>query len=351
MSEELHFCLRQQAPIPLELSLSCRPGEIVVLAGASGSGKTTILRSLAGLYRPSYGQIRLGDKWLLNTAEQLCLPPQQRPVGMVFQDQALFPHLNARDNIALALLNEPRAQRRQLAQTWLERVQLGHRATALPSTLSGGERQRLALGRALARQPRVLLLDEPFAALDPPLRHQLITELAHLRDRLALTVIWVTHDLQEARWVADQLALIAEGRLLQHGSPDSLWRYPASAEVAQMLGLQTLITLNAPGTETCLPSTELGPDNRAALDPEAIQINADGKGWPGHVVQSLRLGERWQISVELRDGQRLQAWSAQALTLGTAVKLSWPAKALRPIGKKPATAVPDCDLPPREEAR
>lgn len=350
MSENLHFSLRQTGPIPLDLTLSCRPGEILVLAGPSGSGKTTVLRSLAGLYRPAYGQIQLGATWLLNTEQGLCLPPQQRPVGLVFQHDALFPHLNARDNVTLALLQHPHRKRQRAALAWLEKVALAHRAEAMPATLSGGERQRLALARALAREPKVLLLDEPFAALDLSLRQQLLGELARLRDSLNLAVIWVTHDLEEARLVADRLALLDQGRLLQAAPPNMLWRYPASAEVAQMLGYSNLLQVTrtatgfewaegelatVPDTPHSLGTASVGTVLTLALAPEAICLSSpEGEGWSGQVLHSVRLGNRWRVELVLSEGTRLQCWSQRAVSTGERLKLSWAAEALRPLGRQ-----------------
>lgn len=226
--------LSHDEPIPLAVGLECGAGELLALVGPSGSGKTTILRTLAGLFRPQQGEIRCGGEvWL---AADRCLTPQQRRVGYVFQDYALFPHLNARDNVALAVPAGNRSERRYAAEAWLERVHLAGLAARVPAELSGGQRQRVALARALAREPALLLLDEPFSAVDRSTRERLYEELSLLRRGLDMPIILVTHDLGEAQMLADRITVLHHGATLQSDRPERLMRRPHNAQVARLLG-------------------------------------------------------------------------------------------------------------------
>jgi molybdate transport system ATP-binding protein len=233
------------SPVRLKAQFDCAPGELVALVGASGSGKTTLLRTVAGLHRSTdlAGSVRLGDQLWMDSSQGICLTAQQRRVGLVFQHYALFPHLNAINNIALCAdsmpatgQNSPETQ----AKTWLERLGLADLAHRLPHELSGGQQQRVALARALVRIQNgsgVLLLDEPFSAVDAPMRQVLYRELAQLRQSLAVPIILVTHDLQEARRLADRLVIIDAGQSLQSGTPAHVIRSPRNARVAQLVGI------------------------------------------------------------------------------------------------------------------
>ncbi|MCA1771218.1 MAG: ABC transporter ATP-binding protein [Halomonas sp.] len=226
---------QQSGPIPLNAEFSCQPGELLALVGPSGSGKTTLLRAIAGLYHPKQGLIECAGQTWFDTRGKRSLSPQQRRVGMVFQDYALFPHLTALDNIALALRHLPPARRRSQAGQWLETVRLKGLENRYPSELSGGQRQRVALARALAREPQVLLLDEPFSAVDQVTRRRLQRELARLRQQISIPIVLVTHDLEEAAALADQICVLHNGRSLQQAPPETLFRAPASPNVARLL--------------------------------------------------------------------------------------------------------------------
>jgi len=225
----------QLAPIPLDAALACRPGELLALVGPSGAGKTTILRAIAGLIRPRRGRIACnGDIWF-DAAAGIFLPPQRRRVGFVFQDYALFPHLTAEGNVAAALRHLPAAERAPRARALLELVHLEGLEARRPDALSGGQRQRVALARALARDPAVLLLDEPFAAVDQVTRRKLQRELALLRRAIAAPTILVTHDLAEAAALADRMIVLHHGRTLQQGTPDEVANRPATPLVARLM--------------------------------------------------------------------------------------------------------------------
>jgi molybdate transport system ATP-binding protein len=241
--------LVQAAPIPLAASFGCEPGKIMALFGPSGSGKTTILRAIAGTCRPAAGRIRVGGEAWFDTGRGLCLPPQQRRVGMVFQSYALFPHLTALDNIQAAMGEVPAGERRTRAQGLLELLHLDGLGARRPAELSGGQQQRVALARALAREPRALLLDEPFSAVDRVTREGLYAEIAALRERLRMPVVLVTHDLAEAMRLADTLTLLAAGRTLQSGGIAEVTLRPASVEVAALLGLRNVFPATVLGQE------------------------------------------------------------------------------------------------------
>ena len=213
--------LEQRAPIPLDAGLEVAAGELLALVGPSGSGKTTVLRCIAGLHRPAAGHVRCGDAAWFDAAAGIDLPPQARSVGLVFQNYALFPHLSALENVATALGHLPREARGARASALLDRVHLAGLEARRPAELSGGQQQRVAVARALAREPKVLLLDEPFSAVDQVTRRKLQRELAELRRGLAIPMILVTHDLEEAAMLADRLALLHHGCLQALRGPAS----------------------------------------------------------------------------------------------------------------------------------
>ncbi|WP_433513611.1 ABC transporter ATP-binding protein [Nonomuraea sp. CA-143628] len=217
----------------LDLTLEVAPGEVVALLGPNGAGKTTALRALAGLTRLSDGEIVLRDRPLHT------LPAEERPIGMVFQDYLLFPHLTALDNVAFGprCHGVPKAEARRTAAALLERVGLAERATARPRQLSGGQAQRVALARALAVHPDLLLLDEPLAALDAHTRLEVRSQLRrHLADFDGATVL-VTHDPLDAMVLADRLIVIENGAIVQQGGPAEVARRPRTDYVARLVGL------------------------------------------------------------------------------------------------------------------
>ena len=215
-----------------KLSLDIRAGEFFALLGPSGCGKTTLLRMLAGFETPDAGRILLNGK---DIAQVL---PHQRPVNMMFQNYALFPHLNVRDNIAFGLkrANMPRPEIDARVAEMMALVKLEGLEKRRPDQLSGGQKQRVALARSLARRPQVLLLDEPLAALDKKLRENTQAELTELQRRLGLTFIIVTHDQEEAMTVADRIGVMDSGRLEQVATPRQLYEAPASRWIAEFVG-------------------------------------------------------------------------------------------------------------------
>jgi len=224
--------------MPLSGSLRCEAGELTALVGPSGAGKTSMLRVMAGLMRPTRGRVRVGGEVWLDTDQGLFLAPQQRRVGLVFQHYALMPHLSALENVALPLAHLPKQQRLKVAEGWLSKVGLrGDLLHRRPAALSGGQQQRVALARALAREPRLLLLDEPFSAVDQMTRRSLYQLIADLRQTLTVPLVLVTHDLNEARLLADRLVVMDGGTVLQQGTPQFVHRAPRNARVADLVGI------------------------------------------------------------------------------------------------------------------
>ena len=246
----LHVQLRSLSPIRLEAEFDCGAGELVALVGPSGSGKTSMLRAIAGLWTPTdvQGHVRVAGQAWLDTAAGVQLSPQQRRAGLVFQHYALFPHMTAQANVALAA--GPGWTGADV-QTLLARLGLATLSQRRPSQLSGGQQQRVALARALvrvmptpavaatqAREPGVLLLDEPFSAVDAPTRQTLYRELAALRQKVSVPMLLVTHDLAEARRLADRVVIVDAGQTLQTGEPAHVFASPRNARVAELVGIQ-----------------------------------------------------------------------------------------------------------------
>ncbi|MEO3753735.1 ABC transporter ATP-binding protein [Streptomyces sp. B6B3] len=229
---DAHLVVRRGA-FHLDLRLAAAPGDVVALLGPNGAGKTTALRALAGLTPLTAGHLRLDSADLDRT------PPEARPVGVVFQDYLLFPHLSALDNVAFGprCQGTPKAAARALAADWLDRMGLADHAAAKPRRLSGGQAQRVALARALAVRPRLLLLDEPLAALDARTR---LDVRGHLRDHLAdfdAVAVLVTHDPLDAMVLADRLVVIEDGHTVQQGAPADIARRPRTDYIARLVGL------------------------------------------------------------------------------------------------------------------
>ncbi len=212
--------------------------EIVVLFGHSGAGKSVSLQLTAGLLKPSTGRVIIDDQVVFDSEARVNLAPQDRFVGYVVQDLALFPHMTVAQNVAFAV--PPMRDRPARVRELLSLFEIGEMAGRRPQTLSGGQRQRVALARALAREAHLLLLDEPFSALDESLRASLRHELLRLRKELGLTIIFVTHDLREAHLLADRLAVFDAGRVLQFDLRDEVFRRPLSRRVAELTGVSNI---------------------------------------------------------------------------------------------------------------
>ena len=239
-----------------DVSLSIAKGEIFALLGSSGCGKSTLLRMLAGFEQPTAGRILLGGQDLAGIA------PYERPINMMFQSYALFPHLDVWENIAFGLKREglPRADIQRRVGEMLDLVQLGEFAKRKPHQLSGGQQQRVALARSLAKRPKLLLLDEPLGALDKKLREQTQFELVNIIEQVGVTCVMVTHDQEEAMTMANRIAVMSRGRVLQVGSPQEVYEHPANRFVADFIGNVNLFEgkLSVAEADHCAVLTGIG---------------------------------------------------------------------------------------------
>ena len=226
----------------LDVAFECGAGELLALVGPSGSGKTTVLRCIAGLASPPEGEVTCNGETWFDARNGAVTSPQRRRVGLVFQHYALFPHLDALANVACAMTHRPRSERAARARALLARVNMEGLEARKPADLSGGQRQRVALARALARDPRVLLLDEPFSAVDQLTRRRLRLELAQLRREIRIPMVLVTHDLDEAQLLGDRLSVLHHGRTLQTGAMHDVIRHPADALVARLIDHRNVFT-------------------------------------------------------------------------------------------------------------
>ena len=216
------------------LNLELEQGEIGCLLGSSGCGKSTVLRAICGFEPAKSGEIHLRNKVV--SSPSIHIPPNQRRVGMVFQDFALFPHLNVLENIAFGLQHQPIHERAALAREWLKRVSLADKAGAYPHELSGGQQQRVALARAMAPEPDLILLDEPFSSLDIDLRERLAIEMREILKVNNITALLVTHDQLEAFAIADKVGVMADGKVIQWDSPYELYHKPVNRYIADFIG-------------------------------------------------------------------------------------------------------------------
>ncbi len=269
-----------------DVSVEVPGGSLVALLGPSGSGKSTLLRVIAGLERPDSGTV------LMDGADVTAVPTQRRGVGFVFQHYAAFKHLTVRENVAfgLKLRRLPRAQVRRRVDELLELVQLGGLAGRYPAQLSGGQRQRMVLARALAVRPRVLLLDEPFGALDARVRAELRAWLRRLHDEMHVTSVFVTHDQEEAMELADRIVLMNRGRIEQVGDPRELYERPANDFVMRFVG----------------PVTSF---RGALLRPHDLEVRLEPGVWSSEAMieRLVHLGFEVRAELLLSDGQRLLA--------------------------------------------
>jgi putative spermidine/putrescine transport system ATP-binding protein len=297
------------------VSFEVGPGELLALVGASGSGKTTTLRMAAGYETPDAGTVTLGGKDITR------IPPERRGFGMVFQHYALFPHMPVEDNVAFGLeaRRVSKAERLQKARAALANVGLEGAGSRAIQSLSGGEQQRVALARALVIEPRALLLDEPLSNLDPTLRHAMRDDLRAMLRRVGVPALFVTHDQEDAFAVADRIALLKAGKLLQVGTPEELYNAPASREVAAFIGRGSIVPAKDKGTTATVTIGGVARDLNVTrpkgipphvenafvvLRPDALELSRSPGvlAWRGRITNRRFAGGIVVYRVQLADG-------------------------------------------------
>ena len=298
--------------LDLDVSIEAAPGEIVAVLGPNGAGKSTFLRALAGLVPLTRGRVALDDVVLEDTAQRIHLPPERRPIGVVFQDYLLFPHLTALENVAFGLRARgvPAREARSRARSWLDRLRIGETAETKPCALSGGQAQRVALARALAIDPLLLLLDEPLAALDASARGEVRRDLKrHLASFSGIRIV-ITHDPLEAVALADRLVIVERGRVVQTGSPAEVTQRPRSRYVADLVGVNLLRGIATAGHVALSGGASLqsadGVDGEvfAVIHPRAVALHrARPEGsprnvWRGRASALDFQGDRVRVGVE-----------------------------------------------------
>jgi putative spermidine/putrescine transport system ATP-binding protein len=325
-----------------EANLSIRPGEFFSMLGPSGSGKTTVLRMIAGFERPTSGSIELSGQDVTGRA------PYERDVNTVFQDYALFPHMNVQENIEYGLLVKKvgRAERRKRAQEALEQVRLEGKGDRRPTQLSGGQRQRVALARALVNRPSVLLLDEPLGALDLKLREQMQVELKEIQREVGITFLFVTHDQDEALTLSDRIAVFNEGRIQQVGTAREIYEQPANAFVAGFVGTSNLLRGEHAERATGRRGTfGIRPEKLTVTTPGSERSGGDVASASGTLAEVVYAGPVTRFVVDLDGGGRLIALEENGhsathdeLRRGDPVELLWHPRHLIEVPEDSSTA-------------
>ncbi|MFF2480228.1 ABC transporter ATP-binding protein [Paenibacillus sp. NPDC058071] len=314
------------------INLDVAKGELVTLLGPSGCGKTTVLRSIGGFLEPDSGDI------LIEGQSVIKLPPEKRPTSMVFQSYNLWPHMSVFDNLAFGLhiRKMPKAEIREAVSDALRLVQLPGSEKKLPSQLSGGQQQRVALARSLLLKPAVLLLDEPFSALDAKLRHEMREELREIQSQTGLTMVFVTHDQEEALALSDRIVVMNHGHIEQVGNPRNIYDEPETLYVAEFIGKMNFLegvgeqgVIRAGRSEFPNPKGLAGKVTVAAR-PEDVIIRSgqkSGEGLQGVIKQLMVLGHYAEITVQLEDGFTVRSFqpkeAVRELSVGQQVQVDY----------------------------
>lgn len=301
------------------VSFDVAPGQVLALLGPSGCGKSSLLRAIIGLEPLAAGRV------LWDGDDVSHVKVHRRQFGLVFQDGQLFPTMTVAKNVAYGLSGLPRPARRQRAEELLELVGLAGYGPRRPTELSGGQAQRVALARALAPRPRMILLDEPLSALDTALRRRLSEELRRILTETHTTAVYVTHDQEEAFTVADRVAVMSAGKILQLAAPDEIWNRPASREVAAFLGFRTLTDAATAGALGW--SGELAADELLGLGPRSLDLDPGGVPLP--VLRQSMNVDHFVVTVALPDGQ-LATVAAPAHVAGETVRVRLTSGAITP---------------------
>jgi putative spermidine/putrescine transport system ATP-binding protein len=320
-----------------DVSVEFRDGEMTAVLGPSGCGKTTTLNLIAGFIDPDRGTIRFGERLIADAGRGIVVPPNKRDLGMVFQSYALWPHLSVADNVAygLKMHKVPRAEREDAVRRALQRVRLAPYIDRFPHELSGGQQQRVAVARAIAYAPQILLFDEPLSNLDAQLREEMRLELKDIHREIGITAVYVTHDQAEAMSLSDRIVVMAEGQILQVGSPRQIYDEPADVRVARFLGrtnlfeaciydagiLDASVAKSAPVAQVRIEGSDqllwcrvsagsiANSPGSLSVRPEAVTVRAAGAPGPGlrgRVSAAIYLGNISQLHVTLEIGKTIE---------------------------------------------
>jgi len=322
-----------------DLNVDIPKGEFLTMLGPSGSGKTTTLMMLAGFETPTGGEIYL-DGEAINK-----IPPYKRGIGMVFQNYALFPHMTVQENLAFPLevrkLNKSDVEDK--VKKALDMVELGAFGNRMPLQLSGGQQQRVALARALVFEPRLVLMDEPLGALDKKLREQMQYEIKHIHEQIGITVVYVTHDQNEALTMSNRIAVFNDGKIQQISSPDILYEKPENAFVAQFIGENNHVVKTEKGEEIKslkVNVDSVGDASTVSLRPERVEINSSDSSFENSfeakVKELIYLGDHIRTRVEVCGNDQFivkvpNSYKGANLKEGVSVKLSWKASDSRAL--------------------
>lgn len=320
-------------------------GQLFTLLGPSGCGKSTTLRMIAGLEEPTAGEIILGDQIVYSKEKGINIPTNKRPIGMVFQSYAIWPHMTVFENVSfpLKIQKVKKQELEERTHKMLEVVGLGHLAHRPATALSGGQQQRVALARALVREPKVLLLDEPLSNLDAKLREQMRDEIRVIQQKIGITAIYVTHDQSEALAISDLVMLMKDGKIMEFGPPVDIYHHPRSAYGAQFVGVSNRLDGKVQqagdgrcqisvGDRTiecgCKPEIRAGDMVNAFIRPENISMHQGYSGaasWNGIVKQTVFLGDVWEYTVAVDNHSlRIRSYNKEVIfQMNEPVHLTW----------------------------